>query len=182
MRRWSRWGGAVSPGFGDRRGRVSRLQLGLVFYHFETKDRLLAEAFEHAVEGDLARLDQAVTRGRDATDKVRRILRLYAPQGAAPGWTLQVDAWSEALRTPSCGRRPLARPALEGRARRGDRRRGGRGHVRLFRPRCCRVAAHRPARRHVRARHGLRLLTASGWPSGRARRLRPSWAWRPTTW
>jgi AcrR family transcriptional regulator len=72
----------------------------LVFYHFETKDRLLAEAFEHAVEGDLARLDQALTRGRDATDKVRRILRLYAPQGAAPGWTLQVDAWSEALRTP----------------------------------------------------------------------------------
>ena len=72
----------------------------LVFYHFETKDRLLAEAFEHAVEGDLARLDQAVTRGRDATDKVRRILRLYAPQGAAPGWTLQVDAWAEALRTP----------------------------------------------------------------------------------
>lgn len=72
----------------------------LVFYHFETKDRLLAEAFEHAVEGDLARLATTVARGRDATDKVRRILRLYAPQGAAPGWTLQVDAWAEALRTP----------------------------------------------------------------------------------
>jgi AcrR family transcriptional regulator len=72
----------------------------LVFYHFETKDRLLADAFEHAVEGDLARLDRAVRRGDDATDRVRRILRLYAPQGAAPGWTLQVDAWAEALRTP----------------------------------------------------------------------------------
>ncbi len=72
----------------------------LVFYHFETKDRLLAEAFEHAVEGDLARLEDAVQKGKDATDKVRRILRLYAPQGAAPGWTLQVDAWAEALRTP----------------------------------------------------------------------------------
>ncbi len=72
----------------------------LVFYHFETKDRLLAAAFEHAVEGDLARLAAATRKGKDATDKVRRILRLYAPQGAAPGWTLQVDAWSEALRTP----------------------------------------------------------------------------------
>ncbi len=72
----------------------------LVFYHFETKDRLLADAFEHAVEGDLRRLARAAATGRDPVDKVRRILRLYAPQGAAPGWTLQVEAWAEALRSP----------------------------------------------------------------------------------
>ncbi len=72
----------------------------LIFYHFDTKDGLLAAAFDHAVEGDSARLDRALANGADAADKVRRILRLYAPQGAAPGWTLQIDAWAEALRTP----------------------------------------------------------------------------------
>jgi AcrR family transcriptional regulator len=72
----------------------------LVFYHFDTKDRLLADAFEHAVEGDLRRLARAAASGREPVDKVRRILRLYAPQGAAPGWTLQVEAWAEALRSP----------------------------------------------------------------------------------
>ena len=32
----------------------------LVFYHFETKDRLLAEAFAYAAERDLVRLDKVV--------------------------------------------------------------------------------------------------------------------------
>lgn len=32
----------------------------LVFYHFATKERLLAQAFEYAVEQDLARLDAVV--------------------------------------------------------------------------------------------------------------------------
>jgi AcrR family transcriptional regulator len=71
----------------------------LVFYHFETKDRLLAAALQQAVERDLARLDATVARGRTPIDQVRGILRLYAPQGDAPGWTLWVDAWAEALRS-----------------------------------------------------------------------------------
>lgn len=71
----------------------------LVFYHFETKDKLLAAALQHAVERDLARLDATVSRGRTPVDQVRGILRLYAPQGNAPGWTLWVDAWAEALRS-----------------------------------------------------------------------------------
>jgi AcrR family transcriptional regulator len=71
----------------------------LVFYHFETKEKLLAAALRHAVERDLARLDATVARGRTPVDKVRGILRLYAPQGSAPGWTLWVDAWAEALRS-----------------------------------------------------------------------------------
>jgi AcrR family transcriptional regulator len=73
----------------------------LVFYHFETKDQLLARAFEHAVEGDLARLTAVTSSGHDATDRLARVLRLYLPRGSAPGWTLQVDAWAEALRTPA---------------------------------------------------------------------------------
>jgi AcrR family transcriptional regulator len=71
----------------------------LVFYHFETKDRLLAAALQQAVERDLARLAATVARGRTPLEQVRGILRLYAPQGDAPGWTLWVDAWAEALRS-----------------------------------------------------------------------------------
>ena len=49
-----------------------------------------------------------VVRGRDATDKVRRILRLYAPQGAAPGWTLRSTPGRRPCARPSCARRPAA--------------------------------------------------------------------------
>jgi AcrR family transcriptional regulator len=72
----------------------------LVFYHFETKERLLSEAFVLAAEADLARLDRAVAGTGSATARLRAVLRLYAPAGDAPGWTLDIDAWAEALRTP----------------------------------------------------------------------------------
>lgn len=73
----------------------------LVFYHFGTKDDLLAAAFQHAVEQDLARLDRALARGTDPTDRLRRVLRLYGPTGAATGWRLWIDAWALAQREPT---------------------------------------------------------------------------------
>ncbi|MFN8169063.1 MAG: TetR family transcriptional regulator C-terminal domain-containing protein [Candidatus Nanopelagicales bacterium] len=72
----------------------------LVFYHFGTKEKLFAEALEHAVARDLARLDTVVAKASDPVDGVRRILALYSPQGNANGWTVWVDAWSESLREP----------------------------------------------------------------------------------
>jgi AcrR family transcriptional regulator len=72
----------------------------LVFYHFGTKEQLFAEALEHAVARDLARLDTVVAKASDPVDGVRRILALYSPQGNANGWTVWVDAWSESLREP----------------------------------------------------------------------------------
>jgi AcrR family transcriptional regulator len=77
---------------------------GLVFYHFVSKDRLLAAALEHAVESDLARLDVALARGQDPYDRLVQLLRLYAPEGKAPGWTLWIDAWASALREPTLRR------------------------------------------------------------------------------
>ncbi len=73
---------------------------GLVFYQFDTKDRLLAAALEHAVDRDLARLDRAVARGSDPLDRLRRVICGYGPTGAARGWTLWIDAWAMALRHP----------------------------------------------------------------------------------
>jgi AcrR family transcriptional regulator len=73
---------------------------GLVFYHFKTKDALVADAFAHAVERDLARLDAVAASGGDPLDRLRRVLRLYGPTGAATGWRLWIDAWALAQREP----------------------------------------------------------------------------------
>ena len=72
----------------------------LVFYHFGTKDKLLADAFAHAVERDLVQLEAALARGVDPVDRLRQVLQLYGPTGAAAGWRLWIDAWSSAQREP----------------------------------------------------------------------------------
>ncbi len=72
----------------------------LVFYHFGTKDALVADAFAHAVDRDLRKLDQALARGTDPMDQLRRVLRLYGPTGAATGWRIWIDAWALAQREP----------------------------------------------------------------------------------
>ena len=71
----------------------------LVFYHFGTKDDLVAEAFAHAVEHDLHRLEKAAS-GEDPVARLRRVLRLYGPTGRATGWRIWIDAWAVALRDP----------------------------------------------------------------------------------
>jgi AcrR family transcriptional regulator len=73
---------------------------GLVFYHFGTKDALVAEAFAHAVQRDLDRIDAALARGGDPLVRLRRVLTLYGPTGSAQGWQLWIDAWSLAQREP----------------------------------------------------------------------------------
>jgi AcrR family transcriptional regulator len=74
----------------------------LVFYHFNSKERLLAQAFTHAAEQDLARLDAVLVSAASPLEKLRRILKLYAPTGpaASKSWAMWIDGWSESLRTP----------------------------------------------------------------------------------
>lgn len=74
---------------------------GLVFYHFETKNALVVEALEYAVDRDLHRLDRALSRSLEATDRLKRVLSSYGPTGSAPSWTLWIDAWATALREPT---------------------------------------------------------------------------------
>jgi AcrR family transcriptional regulator len=76
----------------------------LVFYHFGTKDALVAETFAYAVERDLARLDKATAAGTDPMDRLRRALRSYGPTGAAKGWRIWIDAWALAQREPGIRR------------------------------------------------------------------------------
>jgi AcrR family transcriptional regulator len=72
----------------------------LVFYHFATKERLLAQAFAYAAEQDLARLDAVVRSSAAPLTKLKRFLKLYAPAGRAQSWAMWIDGWAESLRTP----------------------------------------------------------------------------------
>jgi AcrR family transcriptional regulator len=77
----------------------------LVFYHFRSKDRLVAEAFGYAARRDLDRLAEVTEAGGTARQRLVRALRLYHPSGsAAPGWRLWIDGWSAALREPELRR------------------------------------------------------------------------------
>jgi AcrR family transcriptional regulator len=72
----------------------------LVFYHFETKERLLAQAFTWAAEQDLNRLDAVATSSATPLEKVRKILKWYAPTGSSKSWAMWIDCWSESMRVP----------------------------------------------------------------------------------
>jgi AcrR family transcriptional regulator len=73
----------------------------LIFYHFESKNRLLSEAFSYAAERDLQQLDRIRASQLSALRRLQRILSLYGP-GSGPGqaWPLWIDAWATALRVP----------------------------------------------------------------------------------
>ncbi len=76
---------------------------GLIHYHFESKDQLLAEAFQHAAAADVSRLSLEVDREGPAIERLDRIFTLDLPahaDGAAPerGWVLWIDGWGEAIR------------------------------------------------------------------------------------
>jgi AcrR family transcriptional regulator len=79
------------------------ISTGLVFYHFGTKDELVAEAFTYAVERDLARMAKAATGRGSVQDRVRAVLRIYGPTGSATGWRLWIDGWSHAQHEPVIG-------------------------------------------------------------------------------
>jgi len=72
----------------------------LVFYHFQTKDDLVAEAFAHAAERDVAPLEDIAASEEAPLDRLRRMLRRYGPTGPATGWQLWIDAWAVAQREP----------------------------------------------------------------------------------
>jgi len=72
----------------------------LVFYHFESKDRLLAQAFAYAAEQDLAQLDAIVASKSQPLSKLKSILKVYAPTGTSKAWAMWIDGWAESMRVP----------------------------------------------------------------------------------
>ena len=75
------------------------ISAGLIFYHFDSKERLLSEAFAMASERDLAAMEEAVSGPGTHVERLRTVLRLYQPSGNAEGWSRDIDAWAEGLYT-----------------------------------------------------------------------------------
>lgn len=73
----------------------------LVLYHFSTKEKLVAAAFTHAADADLAHLRKLLGRRTTALRRLRAAVRWYAPTGQAKGWRLWIDAWAASLREPA---------------------------------------------------------------------------------
>jgi AcrR family transcriptional regulator len=73
----------------------------LVLYHFSTKEKLVAAAFAHAAEDDLAQLRKLLGRRTTALRRLRSAVRWYAPTGQAKGWRLWIEGWAAALREPA---------------------------------------------------------------------------------
>jgi AcrR family transcriptional regulator len=73
----------------------------LIFYHFGTLEKLVAEAFEYAAGLDLERLDEVRRADGTVTDRLRAVLRLYGPTGDAEGWKLWIEGWAAALHDPA---------------------------------------------------------------------------------
>ncbi|MFD5555260.1 TetR family transcriptional regulator C-terminal domain-containing protein [Streptomyces sp. NPDC127068] len=73
----------------------------LVLYHFASKEKLVAAAFAHAAESDLARLRMSLGRRTSAVRRLRAAVRWYAPTGQAKGWRLWIEGWAVSLREPA---------------------------------------------------------------------------------
>lgn len=77
------------------------ISTGLIHYHFDSKDQLIAEAFQWAAEADLTRLEAEVAKEIEPLAKLDLIFQLYTPEEAEPGWMMWIDGWGEALRSPA---------------------------------------------------------------------------------
>ncbi len=73
----------------------------LVLYHFSTKEKLVAAAFAHAAEADLAHLRKVLSRRTTAVRRLRAAVRWYAPMGRAAGWRLRIEGWAASPRDPA---------------------------------------------------------------------------------
>jgi len=74
---------------------------GLIHYHFDNKQLLLAEAFKFAARKDMARVEGEIAGAPSALAKLDRIFALYAPEQDDYAWMLWIDSWGEALRNPA---------------------------------------------------------------------------------
>jgi AcrR family transcriptional regulator len=77
---------------------------GLIHYHFDSKELLLAEALRYAAEQDIARLEQELDQAPTALAKLDTMFTFDMPEVGEPSWMLWIDGWGEALRNPTMRR------------------------------------------------------------------------------
>ncbi len=77
--------------------REAGASLGLLNYHFGSKDEVVAEAFAEIALGELAELEEIARRPASATDRL--VAYLDASEwGDRESWTMWIDAWGGAPR------------------------------------------------------------------------------------
>ncbi|MCB1001273.1 MAG: TetR family transcriptional regulator C-terminal domain-containing protein [Ilumatobacteraceae bacterium] len=73
----------------------------LIHYHFDSKEALLAEAFAHYAQNDLAEMEGEIASAPTATAQLDRLIQNMVPEGSDDlEWMLWIDGWGEALRNP----------------------------------------------------------------------------------
>ncbi len=71
---------------------------GLVFYHFDSKEKLIAETFRYAADHDLQELADILRRPDPVAVRLALAVTMYGPSGDAAGWRIWIEGWSEAER------------------------------------------------------------------------------------
>lgn len=83
------------------------LSASLIIYHFETKEALVAAAFDYAGRQDIDRareLAAGTGSGREvsagtvsARERLRAVVGWYLPSGSSRSWKIWIDGWSAGL-------------------------------------------------------------------------------------
>jgi AcrR family transcriptional regulator len=71
---------------------------GLIHYHFDSKEQLLAEAFKRAASQEMASLAEDLASAPSTVAKLDRVIRNYTPDQDDYDWLMWIDSWGEALR------------------------------------------------------------------------------------
>jgi AcrR family transcriptional regulator len=71
---------------------------GLIHYHFDSKEQLLAEAFKRAASQEMASLEEDLASAPNSVAKLDRVIRNYTPDQDDYDWLMWIDSWGEALR------------------------------------------------------------------------------------
>lgn len=74
---------------------------GLIHYHFDSKQQLLAEAFQHAARQEMVSLEEDLASAPNDVAKLDRVLENYTPGQGDLDWLMWIDSWGEALRNPA---------------------------------------------------------------------------------
>ena len=73
----------------------------LIHYHFDSKEQLLAEAFDYYANKDVAEMEGEIESPVTSLGKLERVIQNYVPEGSDDvEWMLWIDGWGEALRNP----------------------------------------------------------------------------------
>lgn len=70
---------------------------GLIHYHFVSRERLVAEAYDLFTQMSYENLQQVIESVEDPLEKLSRLMSVYLPDPEQDEWALWIQAWAAAL-------------------------------------------------------------------------------------